>query len=80
MAAIILSDEQIVELVKQLPVERQTEVFRFLLLRQWGAWASLSRYGIDKARWVAQERGLDWDEMTEEAREAFIDDVVNEAE
>jgi hypothetical protein len=79
MAAIILSDEQVVELVKQLPVERQTEVFRFLLLQQWGAWGALSRYGIDQARWVAQERGLDWDEMTEEVREAFVDCVVNEA-
>jgi hypothetical protein len=78
MATLILSDEQVVELVKQLPVEQQVEVFRFLLLQQWGKWELLSRYGVEKARLAAQEKGLDWDVMTEEEREAFIDDVVHE--
>jgi hypothetical protein len=78
MPILSLSDEQVVELVKQLPVEQQAEVFRFLLLQQWGKWESLSRYGADKARLVAQERGHNWDAMTEEKREALIDDVVHE--
>ncbi len=50
------------------------------LLQLWGAWESLSRYGFDKARQVAQERGLDWDEMTEEEREAFVNAVVDEVQ
>jgi hypothetical protein len=78
MATLILSDEQVIELVKQLPVKQQVEVFRFLLLQQWGKWESLSCYGAEKARLSAQERGLDWNAMTEEEREAFIDDVVHE--
>lgn len=78
MATLILSDEQVIELVKQLPVEQQVEVFRFLLLQQWEKWESLSRYGAEKARLLAQEKGLDWNVMTEEEREAFIDDVVHE--
>lgn len=78
MPIVTLSNEQVVELVKQLPVEQQMEVFRLLLLQQWGKWESLSRYGSDKARLVAQERGYDWDAMTEEEREAFIDNVVHE--
>jgi hypothetical protein len=78
MPIVTLSNEQVVELVKQLPVEQQVEVFRLLLLHQWGRWESLSRYGSDKARLVAQERGHDWDAMTEEEREDFIDNVVHE--
>lgn len=78
MATLTLSDEQVIELVKQLPVEQQVEVFRFLLLQQWEKWESLSRYGAEKARLVAQEKGLDWNMMTEEEREAFLDDVVHE--
>ncbi|QZZ23026.1 hypothetical protein J5X98_12170 [Leptothermofonsia sichuanensis E412] len=78
MPIVTLSNEQVVELVKQLPVEQQMEVFRLLLLQQWGKWESLSRYGSDKARLVAQEHGYDWDAMTEEEREAFIDNVVHE--
>lgn len=78
MPILTLSNEQVVELVKQLPVQQQVEVFRFLLLQQWEKWESLSRYGADKARVVALERGFDWDAMTEEEREALIDDVVHE--
>jgi hypothetical protein len=32
-----LTNEQVVELVKQLPGEQQIELFRFLLLQQWGS-------------------------------------------
>ncbi len=78
MLTFTLSNEQVIELVKQLPSEQQIEVFRFLLLQQWGQWASLSCYGADRARLVAQERGQNWDTMTEDEREAFIDDMVHE--
>jgi hypothetical protein len=78
MPILTFSNEQVVELVKQLPTEQQVEVFRFLLLQQWGKWESLSRYGVKKARQVTQERGFDWDAMTEEEHEALIDEVVHE--
>jgi hypothetical protein len=78
MPTLTLSNAQVVEMVKQLPVELQTELFRFLLLQQWGKWEQLSRYGADQARLIAQERGLDWDSMTEKERENLIDDLVHE--
>jgi hypothetical protein len=78
MPSFTLTNDQVIELVKQLPTEQQSEVFRFLLLQQWGSWESLSRYGADRARLIAQDRGQDWDVMTEEEREAFIDEVVHE--
>jgi hypothetical protein len=78
MPILTLSNEQVVELVKQLSPEQQVEIFSFLLLQQWGEWESLSHYGADKARLVAQERGFDWDAMTEEARENLVDELVHE--
>lgn len=78
MPTFTLTNEQVVELVKQLPTEQQIEVFRFLLLQQWEQWESLSQYGEDRARLVVQERGYNWDTMTEDEREAFIDEVVHE--
>jgi hypothetical protein len=78
MPTLILSNEQVVELVKQLSVEQQVEVFRFLLLQQWSQWESLSRYGIDRVRLIARERGCNWDTMSEEERESLIDDIVHE--
>jgi hypothetical protein len=78
MPILTLSNEQVVELVKQLSPEQQVEIFRFLLLQQWGEWESLSQYGASKARLIAKERGFDWDTMTEEAREALINELVHE--
>jgi hypothetical protein len=78
MATLILSDEQVVDLVKQLSVEQQGEVFKFLLLHQWDKWTALSHYGVDRVRLLAQERGYDWDTMSEEERESFVSDVVHE--
>lgn len=78
MAILTLSNGQVIELVKQLPPQQQAEVFKYLILQQWSTWDSLSNYGAEKVRIVAQERGLNWDAMTEEERETFIDDVVHE--
>lgn len=78
MPTLNLSNEQVLELVKQLPIEQQVEVFKFLLLQQWGQWESLSLYGVEKVRIVAQERGYNWDTMTEAEREVFIDELVHE--
>jgi hypothetical protein len=78
MPVLNLTNEQVVELVKQLPVEQQAEIFRFLLLQQWGQWQLLSQYGSDKVRLAARERGYDWDRMSDDEQEAFIDEVVHE--
>ncbi len=47
MPIITLTNEQVVELIKQLSSEQQIEVFRFLLLQHRGQWESLSRYGAE---------------------------------
>ncbi len=78
MPMLTLSNEQVVELVKQLPQEQKTEIFRVLLLSQWQQWQDLSRYGADKVKLAAKERGYDWEKMSEEEREEFIDSVVHE--
>ena len=79
MPTVTLTNEQVVELVKQLPDEQQLEIFRFLLLQQWKQWKDLSNYGADKVRLAAKERGYNWETMTEEERETFIDEVVHES-
>lgn len=77
MPRLTLSNEQVVEIVRQLSAQQQAEIFQFLLLQHWGQWESLSRYGADKVRLVAQERGFNWDTMNEAEREEFIDNVVH---
>jgi hypothetical protein len=78
MPNLTLSNEQVIELFKQLPEAQQREVYKILSLRQWRRWESLSNYALEKARIVAKERGYDWDTMTEEEKEDFIDQIVHE--
>ncbi|WP_017299978.1 hypothetical protein [Nodosilinea nodulosa] len=78
MATLTISNEQVIELLKQLPPQQQAELFKYLILQQWSTWDSLSSYGAERVRRVAQERGLNWGAMTEAEREAFINDIVNE--
>ncbi len=41
-------------------------------------WESLSHYGVEQVRQVAQERGYSWDAMSESERESWINAVVFE--
>ncbi len=78
MPNVTLTDEQVVELVEQLPVEKQEQLLRVLLRRYWPEWDALSRYGVQRARETATRQGSDWDAMSEEEQEAFIDRLVHE--
>ncbi|BBC23798.1 hypothetical protein [Pseudanabaena sp. ABRG5-3] len=78
MPSITISTEQVLELVKQLPQDQKIEIFRFLLVSQWQEWQDLSSYGSDKVKLAAQERGYDWENMSEAEREEFIDEVLHE--
>lgn len=78
MPNLTLSNEQVIELVKQLPEAQQQELFRFLIQRQWGNMEAITDYGSQQAKIVAGERGYDWETMTEDEREEFIDEIVHE--
>jgi len=65
MPNLTLSNEQVIDLFKQLPEDQKREVYKILILSQSDRWESLSNYAIDKARIVAKERGYDWNTMTE---------------
>ena len=78
MPTLELTDQQVVELVKQLPRDRQATLVRSLLTKQWPEWDELTRIGEERIRIVAAERGRNWDIMTEDERESFVDDLVHE--
>lgn len=78
MPTLELTDQQVVELVKQLPPDRK----RAALLALADATATRRdqriEYAENQIRRVCAERGRDWDKMSEDEREAFIDDLVHE--
>lgn len=78
MATLELTDDQVLELVRQLPPSRQRALLESLVRTHWNAWAELSTAAAPAARAAAAARGRDWDNMTEAAREAFVDELVHE--
>ena len=78
MPTLKLTDQQVVDLVEQLPQDRQATLVRALLAQQWPAWHELTRFGEERIRIVATERGRNWDAMSDEERLSFVDDLVHE--
>jgi hypothetical protein len=78
MPAVHLTDEQIMELVKQLGPELRQRVYEYLSLHQQPSWDESASYFEDGARQAAAERGRNWDAMSDEERIDFVVDVVHE--
>lgn len=70
--------EQVMDLVQQMPPEQERALFNFLLRRRQQEWQEAYPYFEEGARRTAAERGRNWDAMTEEEREDFIDEIVHE--
>lgn len=78
MPTLKLTDEQVIELVKQLSKEQQDRLFEYLLIKESPVWEDITRYGEERAREVAAKRGRDWKTMTEEEKEDFVNELVHE--
>jgi hypothetical protein len=78
MAILELSDQQVVELLKQLPPAQKR--MALLTLAEDAAPGREERmaYADTQIRQLCEQRGLNWDAMSDEDREAFIDDLVHE--
>ena len=78
MPTVTLTDDQVLDLVKQLPMERKRAAL--LLLAAEGRVQREARldYAETQLRKLCAERGRDWDTMEEEERETFIDDMIHE--
>ncbi len=73
-----LTTEQVIELVKQLPSEGKQTVLNVLSAEREAWWEETLIQGEQQMHRLCAERGLDWDSMSEEEREVFIDDLLHE--
>jgi len=78
MPILELSDAQVVELLKQLPPERQREALLALAAGATQQREERMQYAEGQLRRVSAERGLEWDKLSEEQRQDFIDDLLHE--
>ena len=79
MATLSLSDEQVVQLVEQLPPQIKQCVLTDLTAERDQWWQTTAREGEKDMRRLAAARGVDWDTMTVAQREAFLDDLLHES-
>jgi hypothetical protein len=73
-----LSDGQVMELVKQLSPEHQRAALLVLAEGAAQRREDRSQYAEAQLRRVAADRGREWDKMSEDEREDFIDDLLHE--
>lgn len=78
MVTLTLSDQQVVELVKQLPPDSKRAVLDALIDERELWWNMIVSQGEEKLRKLASQRGLDWDKMPEIEREKLVDDLLHE--
>ncbi len=77
MVTLNLSDQQVVELVKQLPPDTKQVVLNALIAERELWWNGIVTKNEESLRLLASQRGLDWDSMPEEKREEFVDEILH---
>ena len=78
MATVTLTDDQVVQLVKQLPAQSKQRLLADLTAERDQWWQATAREGETDMRRLASARGLDWDALSEAQREAIVDSVLHE--
>jgi hypothetical protein len=78
MSNVDLTTEQVVNLVLQLPAVRKRELLEALSSEGQARREERLEYAERELRRICSERGLNWDAMAEDEREAFADDLIHE--
>jgi predicted Fe-S protein YdhL (DUF1289 family) len=77
-ATIKLTTEQVIDFIQQMPPKEKRAVLIALAERASTNQEERMKYAELQVKQLCASRGLNWDTMTEEEREDFIDDLVHE--
>ena len=78
MAVLELTKEQIFDLVRRMPAEQKREMLLLLAANAPAERAQRQQYAEEQLRRLCAARGLDWDALSADEREPFIDDLIHE--
>lgn len=78
MSVLELTDEQVLSLVRQLPAERKRDALLALAQEAQVRRDERMRFGEAQLRRLCVERGLDWDHLSEDEREEFVNRLLHE--
>jgi hypothetical protein len=78
MAVLELTKEQIFDLVRRMPAEQKREMLLLLAANAPAERAQRQQFAEEQLRRLCAARGLDWDALSADEREAFVDDLIHE--
>lgn len=78
MANVDFTTDQIVDLVLRLPSDQKKEVLIALASDSETRREERMAFGEAQLRRLCAARGLDWDQMSEDEREAFANQLIHE--
>lgn len=78
MPTLELTEQQVVDLVRQLPPARKRDALLALAGDATARREERIQFAEAQLRRLCAERGRDWDKLTEDDRELFIDELVHE--
>jgi hypothetical protein len=77
MVTLSLSEDQVVQLVRQLTPQDKQRLLIELTAEHDAWWETAAREGEKDMRHLAANRGLDWESMSETQREVFVDELLH---
>ncbi len=78
MAAVELTKDQIIDLVRQMTPSQKREVLLVLASNGRATREKRQEFAEEQLRRLCIERGRDWCALSPDEREAFIDDLIHE--
>jgi hypothetical protein len=78
MATVELTNQQVLDLVRQLPPEKKRDALMALAGNAATDPDARLNSSEQRLRQLAQKRGLSWDAMSNDDREALVDDLIHE--
>ena len=78
MPTLELTEQQVVDLMKQLPPARKRDALLALASDAVARREERIQFAEAQLRRLCAERGRDWDKLSDDERELFIDELVHE--
>ena len=78
MPSLQVSVDQVVKLFQQLNVKERAQVVRDLSQSNRARLDEIREHGEQRMREICQERGFDWNSLSDDQRLEFVDELIHE--
>lgn len=76
MISLTQQERQVIEMFRQLEPERRRAVLLEMVQADGNSWKQYQAKGVSRLRELAREQGQDWDSMSDDQKQDFIEELV----